>query len=1075
VRNHAPRTRRKQQHPFFNFRIFIPIVTILAAFAASGIGWQPTSRAAAFTAGNIVVYRVGDGSAATLVNTGNPVFVDEYTTAGTLVQSIALPTTVSGAQKQLVASGTATSEGFLTRSVDGRYIFLTGYAATPPAANLPTTTSATVNRTVGRIDTTGAVDTSTALTDFASASNPRSVASVNGSTFWVSGGAGGVRYVSALGNITSTDLTSTAASGTFANVRQTNIFGGQLYASSGSGTNTFRGVETVGTGLPTSGAQTVTRLTGLTDTNCPSTYGFFFADLSMSVAGVDTLYIADDDAGALTKFSLVGGVWTSNGTIGVSADDYRGLTGMVVGTTVTLYAARKGGSGTTGGGELVRLTDSSGYNGAFVGTPTLLATAATRTAFRGVALAPALQPDLTVSVNAPANGFVGIPYNYMVTAANGGSADATGVKVQFTLPFGVTYNNATGTNGFTCMESSGVVTCTGGSIMSGNNGTITVNVTPTATGLVTAPSGAAVVDPDNTIVELNDATTNNSSPAAVTTNIMTCPAITLMPPTLADGTQGTPYNAMLTASGGSGSYTFAVTAGSLPNNLNLSPAGGLTGTPVVSETFNFTITATDTMTGCTGSQMYSLFICALPSITMDPANATGAVGDTVSFSAAATGSPTLVYQWFKGMMGLTNGGNISGADTPMLTLTNITAGDAGSYSLKVMNGCDMAQSNPATLTIITPTSDLIISEFRLRGNSTAETILQESLEAITIPADPAQDEYIEFYNTTASPLTVAASDGSAGWSLVKFDGSQAVVFTIPNGTMIPANGHYLIANSNGYTLAAAASADSTYATDIADGAGLALFKTSNPGSFNLGNRLDAAGFSGVADALFREGVGLTPANGITTASEHCFYRKLNSSTPLDSGNNATDFQLVSVNAATLNGAPSILGAPGPENSASPIQHNATIAASLLDPSASANTAPNRGRSTTPITNGSFGTITFRQRFTNNTGQAVTKLRFRIIDMTTLGNVAGSQADLRLLTSNDVTIIVGGMPVPVKGLTLDLASLLPSGGGLNATASAGTITVGTPLANGAQIAVQFRCGVNNGTGTYRFFVNIEALP
>src|SRR4051812_36707728 len=76
---------------------------------------------AAFTPGDLVIYRVGTGTGS-LVNTGNAVFLDEYTTAGALVQSVAMPTTASGSNKPLIASGTATSEGLLTRSTDGRYL-----------------------------------------------------------------------------------------------------------------------------------------------------------------------------------------------------------------------------------------------------------------------------------------------------------------------------------------------------------------------------------------------------------------------------------------------------------------------------------------------------------------------------------------------------------------------------------------------------------------------------------------------------------------------------------------------------------------------------------------------------------------------------------------------------------------------------------------------------------------------------------------------------------------------------------------------------------------------------------------
>jgi len=98
-----------------------------------------------------------------------------------------------------------------------------------------------------------------------------------------------------------------------------------------------------------------------------------------------------DDAIGLQKFSLVGGNWVANGTIGVDADDYRGITGVKnsVDNSITIYATRKGGTGSSGGGELVSLTDASGYN-ASIGAPTinLLVTASANQAFRGVAMAP---------------------------------------------------------------------------------------------------------------------------------------------------------------------------------------------------------------------------------------------------------------------------------------------------------------------------------------------------------------------------------------------------------------------------------------------------------------------------------------------------------------------------------------------------------------------------------------------------------------------------------------------------------------------------------------------------------------
>src|SRR5205085_8054048 len=113
-------------------------VMLAAAAALSFI--SSAVIAAPFTAGNIVIYRVGDGGA-TLGSTGTAVFLDEYTPAGVLVQSVAMPT--AGSSGRLVASGTATTEGFLTRSEDGRYLVVPGYDA---ALGATVTTSTTVPR-----------------------------------------------------------------------------------------------------------------------------------------------------------------------------------------------------------------------------------------------------------------------------------------------------------------------------------------------------------------------------------------------------------------------------------------------------------------------------------------------------------------------------------------------------------------------------------------------------------------------------------------------------------------------------------------------------------------------------------------------------------------------------------------------------------------------------------------------------------------------------------------------------------------------------------------------------------------
>ena len=108
--------------------LFVCLLVLLSAANAS---------AAAFTPGNLVIYRAGDGTAA-LASSGTAVFLDEYTPAGVFVQSIPLPTTTVASNRRIVCSGTATTEGLISRSTDGQYIVATGYDAALATASITT-------------------------------------------------------------------------------------------------------------------------------------------------------------------------------------------------------------------------------------------------------------------------------------------------------------------------------------------------------------------------------------------------------------------------------------------------------------------------------------------------------------------------------------------------------------------------------------------------------------------------------------------------------------------------------------------------------------------------------------------------------------------------------------------------------------------------------------------------------------------------------------------------------------------------------------------------------------------------
>ena len=93
-----------------------------------------------------------------------------------------------------------------------------------------------------------------------------------------------------------------------------------------------------------------------------------------------------------------------------------------------------------------------------------------------------------------------------------------------------------------------------------------------------------------------------------------------------------------------------------------------------------------------------------PAITGEPVSQRVAFGATANFTVTATGSSTLGYQWMRDGTNLVNGGNISGATSPTLTVSNAQAEDATTYSVtvtKIANGAT-ANSQVVRLRVLTP-------------------------------------------------------------------------------------------------------------------------------------------------------------------------------------------------------------------------------------------------------------------------------------------------------------------------------------------------------------------------------------
>lgn len=541
--------------------------------------WPALAPAAPFTPGNIVVARVGDGTAS-LNSAATAVSLDEYTPGGVLVQSIDLPTSVNGHNRILTASGNTNSELHMTRSADGHYLVLAGYSAAPGTPSVAASLSTDVSRVIGRIAADGSFDTSTSTGDAFSGASIRAAATADGTSFYAVGSNPGVQYAS-LGAVAATQLSTAPAS-----IRAINTFGGNLYVS--TNVSPYIGLSQIGTGLPTAAAQSVAALPGFpASTAGASPYGFYFADLSATVPGVDVVYVADDrtnGSGGLQKWSLVAGSWVLNGTIAnTTTSALRGLNGMTTGTTVSLVASSTNG--------LFLLSDNAGYNAApsTATLPAAIATAGTNTAFRGLAFAP-VAPAPAIASFTPTSGPVGTTVTVTgtnLTGATGATLNGLAVSnfmvmdatsVMFDVPAGATTGPI-------------AVTTPGGTATS--TGTFTVVppvMTPTLASLT--PNSQTVGGPAVTVTiagtGFTPTATVSFNGATYTPTSSTATSLVVNFPAAALATVGSFPVTVTNSAGTSNALPFAVTALPAPAITSFTPTTGGPGTAVTITGTNFT-------------------------------------------------------------------------------------------------------------------------------------------------------------------------------------------------------------------------------------------------------------------------------------------------------------------------------------------------------------------------------------------------------------------------------------------------------------------------------------------------------
>ncbi len=355
-------------------RILIPTACFLLSITATA----QTS----FTAGNLVVLQ----TSGTLSKEASAATLKEYSTSGTAGFSVAIPST--GPTPFQTAGAFGGSEGFLTTSLNGKFLVLAGYGTPAYFTDITATTASAVPRVVGTVTPSGIYMPVASSNTFYSANDIRGAVS-DSINFWASGASAasvdGIDYFGPGAQV------ALATGTTPAKAYGLRIFNGQIFYSTQkagpSNTATQLGIFTLG-GLPTSGTVTPAQVI--------NTGAVVPQDFSFNAAG-DVCYIAiplNTSAGGIQKWTKTGAVWSLAYTLGTGITN-TGAYGLVVdysGTAAQIYATTFDATGN----RIVKITDNGTLASAGIST---IVAATAGTYYKGITFAPASVGTPTVNLS----------------------------------------------------------------------------------------------------------------------------------------------------------------------------------------------------------------------------------------------------------------------------------------------------------------------------------------------------------------------------------------------------------------------------------------------------------------------------------------------------------------------------------------------------------------------------------------------------------------------------------------------------------------------------------------------------
>ncbi|MDO9512403.1 MAG: ice-binding family protein [Bacteroidales bacterium] len=235
-------------------------------------------------------------------------------------------------------------------------------------------------------------------------------------------------------------------------------------------------------------------------------------------------------------------------------------------------------------------------------------------------------------------------------------------------------------------------------------GTVNLTNVGNITGATTATLTINPVNVTNAALNYNVIVSGTCSPNATSNNasltVNTAPIITTEPANQT-ACAGSSISFSVIAIGSLLTYQWRKGTVNLINGTNISGANTNTLTIISANitdvSSNYNVVVSGDCTPNDTSINVALVVNTSTAIITEPINQTACLGSPVSFTVIASG-PGLTYQWRKGIVNLTNGGNISGANSATLTINPVNFTDiASNYNVVVSGGCSPINSSAVNL------------------------------------------------------------------------------------------------------------------------------------------------------------------------------------------------------------------------------------------------------------------------------------------------------------------------------------------------------------------------------------------